>query len=187
MHFLSSLSLVPCGVINFHFAFLLNQTQHHCGQKYVHTYQTGKWLLLGITSNGDGCGRANRPGVYTRVSSPAILGWIHNTTGKCHSLTAEFDAKHTFNDFSPTLFIATYWSTQATSQTERPLDCEGHRCPLGKCLRRSQVCDQVLDCPEDASDELSCDYHQTTTTSGGGGGGNATTKVHTASSPSVEH
>ena len=40
----------------------------------------GKWLLLGITSNGDGCGRANRPGVYTLVSK--YMEWIQNTTCK---------------------------------------------------------------------------------------------------------
>lgn len=40
----------------------------------------GKWFLLGVTSNGDGCGRAGRPGVYTKVSN--YLKWIHDTIGK---------------------------------------------------------------------------------------------------------
>jgi len=40
----------------------------------------GKWLLLGITSNGDGCGRAGRPGVYTKVSN--YLNWIANVTSE---------------------------------------------------------------------------------------------------------
>ena len=44
--------------------------------------EDGKWLLLGITSNGDGCGRAGRPGVYTKVSN--YLKWIANVTSKFH-------------------------------------------------------------------------------------------------------
>ncbi|KAG8199828.1 hypothetical protein JTE90_000916 [Oedothorax gibbosus] len=37
----------------------------------------GRWLLLGVTSNGDGCGRPGRPGVYTKVVQ--YLDWIRNT------------------------------------------------------------------------------------------------------------
>jgi secreted trypsin-like serine protease len=37
----------------------------------------GKWFLLGVTSNGDGCGRAGRPGVYTKVAK--YMDWIDNT------------------------------------------------------------------------------------------------------------
>lgn len=40
----------------------------------------GKWVLLGITSNGDGCGRAGRPGVYTKVYN--YLNWISEVTCK---------------------------------------------------------------------------------------------------------
>ncbi|XP_030645323.1 plasma kallikrein [Chanos chanos] len=36
-----------------------------------------RWYLTGITSWGQGCGLANKPGVYTRVSR--YLDWIRNT------------------------------------------------------------------------------------------------------------
>ncbi|XP_022246562.1 serine protease nudel-like [Limulus polyphemus] len=38
--------------------------------------ENGRWTLVGVTSNGDGCGRAGRPGVYTKVSK--YVQWIYS-------------------------------------------------------------------------------------------------------------
>ncbi len=44
------------------------------GGLYVMDSTTGKYVVSGITSYGDGCAKAGLPGIYTRVSY--FLNWI---------------------------------------------------------------------------------------------------------------
>ncbi|XP_075232410.1 uncharacterized protein LOC142330835 [Lycorma delicatula] len=86
----------------------------------------GRWSLLGVTSNGYGCARANRPGVYTKVSN--YLSWVQNN-------------------------IANSELTLQTHQSHAT--CHGHRCPLGECLPLARVCNGYMEC-SDGSDEHNC-------------------------------
>ncbi len=61
----------------------------------------GRWSLYGVTSNGYGCARANRPGVYSQVSS--YLSWIHEKMNLENSVVFRDKSKY----------------------------CPGHRCLLG--------------------------------------------------------
>ena len=42
------------------------------------------WEQVGITSIGDGCGKANRPGIYTRVA--AYQSWINATINSANRI-----------------------------------------------------------------------------------------------------
>lgn len=39
-----------------------------------------QWLMAGITSYGDGCGKSDRAGIYTRISR--YIDWIRSITGQ---------------------------------------------------------------------------------------------------------
>ncbi|XP_045482622.1 uncharacterized protein LOC123686492 isoform X2 [Harmonia axyridis] len=96
------------------------------GGPFICPEESGRWVIQGITSNGYGCARANRPGVYTKVSS--YINWIQG-------------------------YLDLEESNPLLEQKEN--ECTGHRCPLGQCLPRSQVCNGYTEC-NDGSDEANC-------------------------------
>ncbi|XP_076268925.1 serine protease nudel isoform X2 [Rhynchophorus ferrugineus] len=75
-----------------------------------------QWYLAGIVSHGEGCGRPNEPGVYTKVSQ--YLGWI-----------AENTRENKFTYMNPL-------------QTCPGYICRGTR----RCIPKKRKCDRIVDC-----------------------------------------
>ena len=72
------------------------------------SFVNGLWYLHGLTSYGEGCALANKPGVYTRVS--ALIQWIK-------SITQPFEPKTTTTTRRPTTTATT--TRRSTTTTRR--------------------------------------------------------------------
>ncbi|XP_066975872.1 uncharacterized protein [Macrobrachium rosenbergii] len=78
----------------------------------------GTWMLVGVTSNGYGCARPHRPGVYTKVVK--YLEWMNQVMEL----------------------------TKSDLVVPVPSRCNGHRCPLGQCLQKSSICNSIVECSD---------------------------------------
>lgn len=85
-----------------------------------------EWYLAGIVSHGEGCARANEPGVYTRTA--LYIDWIHERTTA--QLTSSSNSKHHCPGF------VCVWGGN-------------------KCISTYQKCDGIVDCLG-GEDEIEC-------------------------------
>ncbi|EZA50647.1 Serine protease nudel [Ooceraea biroi] len=91
-----------------------------------------QWYVAGIISHGDGCGRPNEPGVYTKVSY--FVNWIQEV----------FELRKSASLYS-------YAHLQSLNK------CTGFSCLSGsqRCLSITKHCDGIVDCMH-GEDEINC-------------------------------
>ena len=77
--------------------FYLDTCQGDSGGPLLLFTSNNVWEQVGITSIGDGCARANSPGIYTRVT--AYQSWINATMNNANQV---FTISHA-------IFIPSIW------------------------------------------------------------------------------
>tara|TARA_Y100000589_G_scaffold156122_1_gene148662 strand:+ start:1820 stop:3127 length:1308 start_codon:yes stop_codon:yes gene_type:complete len=118
------------------------------GPVVVRNVEDTEWLLIGITSWGNGCANPGYPGVYTKISN--YINWIRNNTDDCvdPDLSQACDSSNGISGCMDN--TACNYNSQATVEgccifnTDPIYDC------YGDCLINSDndnYCDQEDNCP----------------------------------------
>ncbi|MBF25097.1 MAG: hypothetical protein CMP49_01070 [Flavobacteriales bacterium] len=122
------------------------------GPVVVRNIENTHWLLIGITSWGQGCAEPGYPGVYTKVSN--YINWINNNTDGCIDANISTACDSSIENPGCTDEDACNYDSSAEVNTGciyalNPLfDCDGD------CVNNSDsdsLCDEEDNCPYDTN------------------------------------
>ena len=94
--------------------FLLDTCQGHSGGPLMMYTSSQQWVLVGVTSYGDGCARVNYAGVYTRVA--AYQSWIATTTGNAYKNPTSSESAN----INPSVVTVSSTTTISQTTTKKP-------------------------------------------------------------------
>jgi len=122
------------------------------GPVAVRNIEDTGWLLIGITSWGQGCADEGYPGVYTKVSN--YIEWIHSNTDECidASLSTACDSSNDIpgcmDEEACNYSLDAEVNTCCVYSTDPMYDCNGD------CVNNSDndvLCDEVDNCPDNTN------------------------------------